>query len=435
MSAIKAFMLQKDFKPMLIIGVLFFVFGFISWANAILVPYFKIICELTASQSMMVAFAFYVSYFVMAIPSSCILNKTGFRGGMVLGLMVMCAGAIIFIPASIARTYYIFLTGLFVQAAGMTILQSAVNPYLTILGPIESAAKRISVMGICNKTAGAIAPILLIRALTTDPDEIDKATKQLSTASMEVKVSILDQLGMRLIAPYSFLAGSFILLAVMVYFSRLPEIKEKEEADGAETTDGKKSIFDFPYLILGAICVFCQSSVEVLAADSIVNYAQFHGYSFRGAKFFASYILLIMIVSYLLGAWLIPKYINQRQALQTCALIGLLLTFGIMLFQGKSSVWFLCSLGLCNALLWPAIWPLALDGLGRFTKIGSALLIMGVAGGAVTPLVYGSLSERFNLQTGYWVLWPCYLYLFYYASRGYRKGKQRQIIALKFSKN
>lgn len=408
---------------MLIVGILFFVFGFISWVNSILVPYFKIICELTALQSMMVAFAFYISYFFMAIPSSYILHKTGFRNGMVLGLFIMCAGALIFIPASTTRMYSIFLIGLFVQATGMTILQSAVNPYITILGPIESAAKRISFMGICNKAAGAMAPVVLIRAITKDPDEIDKVTAQLAVASWELKVSILDQLGLRLIAPYAFLAGAFTLLAIMIYFSPLPEIEEEEEVELTKKANGKNSIFDFPYLLLGAICVFCSASVEVLAVDSIVNYAQFQGYSFRDAKFFASYILLIMIVSYLLGIVLIPKFIRQRRVLQTCAVAGLLLTFGIVSLEGKVSVWFLCSLGLCNALLWPTIWPLAIAGLGRFTKTGSAILIMGVAGGAITPLVYGSISDHFNLQTGFWVLVPCYIYLFFYSSSGYRIGK------------
>lgn len=419
----KAFFLQKDFKPMLIIGLLFFVFGFISWVNAILVPYFKIICELTAFQSMMVAFAFYISYFVMAIPSSYILHKTGFRNGMVWGLFIMCAGALIFIPAAASRTYCLFLTGLFVQATGMTLLQSAVNPYLTILGPIESAAGRISIMGICNKAAGALAPLLLIRALTKDPDEIDKITAQLTTATVEWKVSILDQLGLRLIAPYSVLAVSFVLLALMIYYSHLPDMEEQETTGLNKISAHKKSIFDFPYLLLGAVCIFCQASVEVLAVDSIVTYAQYHGYSFREAKFFAPCILLLMIGSYLSGIVLIPKIIKQRKALQWCALTGLVLTFGLLFIQDKPSVWLLCALGLCNALLWPVIWPLAIDGLGRFTKTGSALLIMGVAGGAITPLIYGSISDHFNLQTGYWVLVPCYLYLLFYSLIGYRLGR------------
>ena len=419
-------------KPIFIIGVLFFVFGFISWINAILIPYFQIVCELSSLQSMMVAFAFYISYFVMAIPSSYLLNKTGFKNGMIIGLLIMAAGAIIFIPAAMTSTYSLFLTGLFIQATGLTILQSAANPYVTILGPIESAAKRISIMGVCSKVAGAIAPIILIRAITNNPDEIDQLKQQLIVATADVKSTILDQLGGRLIIPYMFLAVSFFALGFLIKAAHLPDVEISEE-DLVLQNEGesKTSILQYPYLLLGAFAVFCAVSVEVLSVDSIINYAQYQGYSFREAKFFATYTLIIMILSYLAGIVLIPKFIQQRKVLQLCAIAGLVISCCVMLFAGKSSVWLLSLLGLSNALLWPTIWPLAIDGLGKFTKQGSALLIMGVAGGALFPLFYGFFSDHFNPQTAYWILIPCYGFILYYATRGYRIGKENKLLVNK----
>ena len=413
-------------KPIAILGIMFFVFGFVSWINAILIPYFRMVCELTSLQSMMVAFAFYVSYFIMAIPSSYILKKTGFKNGMILGLFIMSAGAFIFIPAAMTRIYPLFLFGLFVQATGLTILQSASNPYVTILGPIESAAKRISIMGICNKVAGAIAPVILIQSITNGPDEIDQIQKQLKIVGEDARQIILNQLGTRLIIPYILMAVIFIGLGLMIRLSHLPDVDTSEDDHKvSDEKNNKTSIFQFPYLLLGAVAVFCSASVEVLAVDSIINYAQHQGYSFRDAKFFATYTLIIMILSYLIGIILIPRFIKQRKVLQICSVAGLIGTAAVILVNGQISVWFVSLLGLFNALLWPTIWPLAIDGLGKFMKQGSALLIMGIVGGAFTPLLYGAMSDVFSPQNAYAVLIPFYCFLFYYGFKGYSAGKER----------
>ncbi len=327
-------------KPIAILGIMFFVFGFVSWINAILIPYFRMVCELTSLQSMMVAFAFYVSYFIMAIPSSYILKKTGFKNGMILGLFIMSAGAFIFIPAAMTRIYPLFLFGLFVQATGLTILQSASNPYVTILGPIESAAKRISIMGICNKVAGAIAPVILIQSITNGPDEIDQIQKQLKIVGEDARQIILNQLGTRLIIPYILMAVIFIGLGLMIRLSHLPDVDTSEDDHKvSDEKNNKTSIFQFPYLLLGAVAVFCSASVEVLAVDSIINYAQHQGYSFRDAKFFATYTLIIMILSYLIGIILIPRFIKQRKVLQICSVAGLIGTAAVILVNGQISVW------------------------------------------------------------------------------------------------
>jgi glucose/galactose transporter len=415
---------RNNYRAIFIIGGLFFIFGFVSWLNAVLIPYFKLACDLTTKQAMLVAFAFYISYFVMAIPASTILKKTGLKNGMTVGLLVMAAGALIFIPAALSRTYSLFLIGLFIQATGLTILQTASNPYITILGPIESAAKRISIMGICNKVAGAIAPLILIHAITKNPDEIDHLHKLLPTLPTTQQVTILNELASRLIVPYIIMAVVLTGLGLMIRYSHLPDVEEKEDEFANDSIkNDRTSIFQFPYLILGAITIFCAVSVEVLVVDSIISYGQYMGFSFKEAKFFATYTLLIMIVSYLFGAIAIPKFIRQKRVLQLSAITGLIFSVMAILIAGKTSVWFICLLGLSNALLWPSIWPLAIDGLGKFTKKGSALLIMGVIGGAITPLLYGYISDKASPQQGYWLLIPCYIFILFFALKGYKMGK------------
>ncbi len=416
---------SKSVGPMIIIGSLFFVFGFVTWVNSLLIPYFKLTCALTVKEAMLVAFAFYISYFVMAFPSSFILEKTGYKNGMMLGLFVMAAGAMIFIPAATTRAYSIFLFGLFIEAAGLTLLQTAANPYITILGPIESAASRISIMGVCNKVAGAIAPLLLVGALIKNPDEIDQVKAQLLTMTPRQQTVILDDLSSRLIMPYSVIGVVLIGLGLLIKLSRLPDIND-ETANTASSSEAglqTKKLFQHKHLLLGAVAIFCAVGVEVLAVDSIINYAQYTGLSFRDAKYFATWTLLIMVISYCIGIFAIPKIIKQKNALMLSAIIGILFTILTLLIKGPASVWFVALLGLGNALLWPAIWPLSLEGLGKLTSKGSALLIMGVVGGGISPLLYGAISDAANPQIAYGILIPLYLFILYFSISGYKTGK------------
>jgi glucose/galactose transporter len=413
----------NKYGPMITIGSLFFVFGFVTWINSVLIPYFKLVCELSVKEAMLVTFAFYISYLLMAFPSSYILKRTGYKNGMMLGLFVMAAGAFIFLPAANTREYSIFLIGLFVEATGLTLLQTAANPYVTILGPIESAASRISIMGVCNKVAGAIAPLLLVGAVVKNPNEIDEVQQRLTTVSAEQQDMILNDLSARLVIPYLVIGLVLIGLGLVIKFTKLPNIDD--EAANKNTAQGEKeNLWQHTHLILGAIAIFCSVGVEVLAVDSIINYAQFTGLSFREAKYFATYTLMTMIVSYIIGIFAIPKIISQRKALLISALLGIALTVLTILIKGPASVWFIAMLGLGNALLWPAIWPLSLEGLGKATSKGSALLVMGAVGGAITPLLYGTISDATNPQVAYWVLLPFYLFILYFAAAGYKAGKK-----------
>lgn len=411
-----------------IIGLLFFIFGFVSWVNAILIPYFKIACELTHFKAYLVTFAFYISYFIMSVPSSFLLKKTGFKKGMMIGFWVMALGAFIFVPAALTRTYEIFLIGLFTIGAGLAVLQTAANPYITVLGPKESAAQRISIMGICNKGAGIIAPLLFAAVVlkATDTDLF----AQLATMSEGEKDAALDAFIRRVILPYTCVGAVLFGLGLMVRYSPLPEIDtEHETPEVASANMNRKSIFQFPHLILGALAIFLHVGTQVIAIDTIIGYADSMNVPLLEAKAFPSYTLFATICGYILGIITIPKYISQVTALRVCTVLGTIFTLLIVYTQGQVaflghvtdiSIWFVVLLGLANSLVWPGIWPLALDGLGKFTKLGASVMIMGLCGNAIVPLFYGYLADQYDVRQAYWVLFPCYLYLVFYAVYGHR---------------
>lgn len=412
----------------LIIGVLFFIFGFISWINAILIPYFKIACELTNFESYLVAFAFYISYLVMSVPSSFLLKKIGFKKGIMIGFWVMAAGAFVFVPAAYSRTYEIFLIGLFTIGTGLSILQTAANPYITVLGPTESAAQRIGIMGICNKGAGILAPLIFAAIILKASDT--ELFNALGSMTEVEKNAALDELIRRVMVPYAIVGTVLVVLGLAVRFSPLPEINtEKESAELAAANMGKTNIFHFPHLILGAVAIFLHVGTQVIAIDTIIGYANSMQISLLEAKVFPSYTLFATICGYILGIIFIPKFVSQVTVLKLCTILGLIFTLMIIFANGQVtflghtadvSIWFIVLLGLANSMVWAGIWPLALDGLGRYTKLGASVLIMGLCGNALLPLVYGSLADAFNVRSAYWILFPCYLYLAFYAFYGYR---------------
>lgn len=360
----------------------------------------------------------------MALPSAWVLEKTGYKKGMSLGLIVMAVGAVIFIPAAYSRTYELFLIGLFVQGTGLALLQTASNPYVVVLGPAESAAKRISIMGICNKVAGVLAPIVLGAVLFTSGDNLIESVDILQGAE---KAAALNELAQRVVNPYLIMMVVLIILAALVYFSSLPEVDaDAEDEELAKSNLNKKSVFQFPHLFLGTFALFLYVGVEVIAGDTIISYAnEAHGIPLSEAKFFASFTLGAMIIGYVVGIFTIPKYITQENALKVSAILGLVFGLIAIFGDGIVSVTAIALLGIANALVWPAIWPMALAGLGRFTKVGSSFLIMAIAGGAVLPPVYGYFAD-FDPQQAYWILIPCYLYILFFATKGYKIGRPTQ---------
>lgn len=415
--------------PMLICCALFFILGFVTWANGSLIPFAKKAFDLeTDLQAYLVTFASYIAYFFLAIPSSWMLKKIGFHNGLVVSLVILGLGSLLFVPAAEKSSYTLFLTAIFVQGSGMALLQTAVNPYLSIIGPIDSAAQRISIAGFCNKTAGIVAPVVLSTLLLKGANA---AETRLAQAASEVeKQSILNELLQQLHAPYIALAVVLTLFAIVLKFAKLPEVNmEEDEVSEKSSPVSGKTIFDFPHLFLGALAIFFCVAVEVMAGDIIGTYARELGsvpHVFRDNA--TAFTLGFMLVGYLIGIITIPRFISQQAALRVCTSVGILFTVLSVFTTGVISFWFVALLGLANSLMWPAIFPLGIKGLGKFTKTGSAIMIMGIAGGAIWPLVYGFMKDKLHIDFQHAFLYavlPGYLYITYFAAKGHKVLKKR----------
>lgn len=405
-----------------IIGALFFIFGFVTWLNGPLITFSQLAFDLDEVNAFLVLTVFFLSYFFLAIPSSWILKATGMKKGIAVGLFVMAIGAVLFGEFATQRWYPGALGGLFVIGAGLAVLQTAANPYISILGPIESAAQRIAVMGICNKLAGVLAPVV-IGALVMQG--IGDLSTQVAAADAATKEELLNEFAAKIHTPYLAMAGLLALLAVGVLFSPLPEIKATE-VNAESDAQGRDSLFKYPHLWLGALCIFTYVGVEVLAGDAIGTYGRGFDLPLDETKFFTSFTLVAMLVGYIVGLVVIPRYISQESYLKWSAVLGIVFAFGAFLTEGYVSVGFVAALGFANAMMWPAIFPLAIKGLGRFTELGSAILIMGIAGGAIIPRLFAILKQHYDFQLVFLALVvPCYLYILYFALRGHRAGAAR----------
>ena len=397
---------QSYLGPLLIIGALFFVFGFVTWVNSVLITFFKQAFNLSSFQSTLVAFAFFISYTIMAIPSSAVLKRTGFKNGMSIGLVTMAIGTLIFVPAAKAVSYPMFLVGLFIIGIGLTVLQTASNPYATILGPRESAAQRISFLGIANKLAGICSQFIFGGLLLSGANEV------INAASLE-----------KVVTPYLILTGVLIVLAGLIRFSNLPEVSEEQDDISADATAMHSSIWQFPNLVLGVLALFCYVGAEVITGDLIISYGHAIGFSNDEAKHFTTYTLIGLLVGYMLGIIMIPRFISQQKALLYGMILALALTVSALLTNGFASVLSIALMGFAISPVWPAVWPLALNRLGKFTKLGSALLIMGISGGALLPLLHGYLTDAVSPKMAYALLLPLFGYILYYAISGHKKTK------------
>lgn len=422
---------KNYYLSMLILGGLFFIFGLVSWVNTILIPYFKFTCDLSIVQSYLVTFAFYIAYLLMSIPSSILLNKIGYKRGMMIGLWIMSIGSLLFLPAAYFRTYSIFLGGLFLLGIGLAILQSAANPYVTIIGNKESAASRLSFVGTFNKLAGILANLIFAAVVMGESDKTIMAAIKSGLYVGQAKTEALDQLIRSVMMPYAVLAGVLFIFGFIVRYSVLPEIDTKSKNAEIVTSGGSKtSIIQYPHLILGAFAIFFHVGSQMIGLASIINYAGTMGLNLETqAKAFPSYTMSLTLVGYLLGMFIIPKLISQKNALIICTIAGLILSL-LVIFVHKQvvffgihadiSIWFLVLMGLPNALIYAGIWPLAIDRLGKFTNLGSALLVMGLSGSAIMPLLYSIIAEKSDMITAYWVLIPCFIYLIFYATKGHK---------------
>jgi MFS transporter, FHS family, L-fucose permease len=417
-------------KPLIIIVALFFIFGFVTWANGTLIPFFKLSFGLSNTQAFFVTFASYIAYFFLALPSSWILKQLGFKNGIIVGLFILGLGSLVFIPAAQSKSFPLFLTGIFIQGAALALLQTAANPYLSIIGPIESAAKRISIAGIFNKFAGMIVPVIMGSLFLKNAAEIEQ---KIATATGIEKETILNDVLSRVNTPYIVLAIIFSVFAIIIKYTHLPEVEVEEDVvdENSGETIKHTSIFQFPHLFLGAFCIFVYVAAEVMAGDIISVYGKALGIAPDTAKYLTSVTLFSMLIGYVIGIFTIPKYMSQQKALRICAILGIVFcTLAFLTVSSQYSVLFIALLGLSNSLMWPAIFPLGINHLGKFTKTGSAIMIMGIAGGAIWPLLYGYLSDLpeqgglgIPFHTAFYIaILPCYLFILYFAIKGHKVG-------------
>jgi len=410
---------RSNLGPMLIIGTLFFIFGFFTWLNGPLITFVKLAFQVEDVYAFLVPSAFYLSYLFLSLPASMVLRHTGMKRGMALGLLVMAVGAAMFGQFVSMRVFAGALTSLFVIGAGLSLLQTASNPYISILGPIDSAAQRIAFMGICNKAAGVLAPVLFGILVLSGIGDLDQ---QLQAADPATRELLLNTLAAKIHMPYMAMAAVLAVLAVWIARSSLPEI-EPASANVA-TGDARSGIFHFPHLWLGVLCLFVYVGVEVMAGDAIGTYGAGFHLPLDRTKFFTAFTLTAMLIGYLAGLLLIPRFVSQQRYLAISAVLGVLFSLGAYLTHGYVSVGFVAALGFANAMMWPAIFPLAIKGLGSLTERGSALLIMAIAGGAVVPQLFVHLKQYVDFQLAFALLMvPCYLYILYYGLAGHRVGQ------------
>lgn len=406
----------------MLIGVLFFVFGFVTWLNGPLITFVKLAFRLDDVSAFLVPMAFYMSYVFLALPAAAILRRIGMKRGMTLGLFVMAAGAIAFGQFAFMRIFPGALCGLFVIGGGLAILQTAANPYISIIGPMETAARRIAVMGICNKVAGILAPIVIGTMVLRGVGEFDAAVRAAPTEA--ARQLLLDGFAARIHGPYLIMAGILGLMGLLVLGSPLPDIRT-QNAGGSSLAD-HRGIRHFPHLWLGVLCLFLYVGVEVMAGDAIGAYGQAFGLPVERTAFFTSFTLAAMLVGYLAGLVLVPRFVSQQRYLAGCAILGGTLVVCACLTRGYVSVGFVAALGFAHAMMWPAIFPLAINGLGRHTETGSAMMIMAICGGAIMPQLFAVLKQHAPFQLVFLSLMlPAYAYILFFAVRGYRVGSER----------
>jgi glucose/galactose transporter len=338
----------------------------------------------------------------------------------------MALGAAAFGEFATRRWYPGALGGLFTLGGGLALLQTAINPYVSILGPIDGAARRIALMGICNKAAGIAAPLVLGALVLGGIGDLATTLQGATGAARE---ALLNGFAAKIHAPYLAMAALLLAAAFAILRSPLPDLKVADANPDTEVA-GQRSIFSFPHLWLGVLCLFVYVGVEVMAGDAIGAYGRAFGLPLDQTKFFTAITLAAMLAGYVSGLVLTPMPFSQQTYLQGSALLGVGLVAGAFLTRGYVSVGFVAALGFANAMMWPAIFPLAIKGLGRATETGSALLVMGIVGGAIIPQAFAILKQTYNFQ---WVfaglMAPAYLYIFLYAWRGYRAGQRAPVAA------
>jgi glucose/galactose transporter len=397
--------------PLIIVGVMFFAIGFALGINSYLVPLLNKALQISSGESYLVIAATFSAFLIFSYPASMVIKRIGYKNTMAISFLMFAVGFYLFIPSARLENLPLFLLASFISGMGNAFLQASVNPYITILGPMESAARRMSIMGIANKLAWPISPLFLALVINKSVDDV-----RLTDINL----------------PFYIIIGTFILLGILAYFSGLPEVKAAgEDSDNVEEAPfaaGKTSIFQFPHLILGSITLFLYVGAETISLGTLVDYAV--SLNLPNADLYAWIAPVGMTIGYICGVAFIPKYLSQSNALLISAVVALLGSLLVVFTPAVISIWFVFFMALGCALMWPALWPLAIADLGKFTKAGSSMLVTAIVGGAVVPTIYGFLKDAFGAQNAYWITVPCFLFILYYAISGHKIRTTHQKMVL-----
>jgi glucose/galactose transporter len=400
--------------PMLILGVLYFVIGFGVGISGFLTPFLKDALHLTVTQSYLIPVAVFSAFIIFGAPAGWVVKKAGYKKSIVFALLIMSIGMFLFVPSANTKSLSTFLLALYIIGIGKTLLQASINPYVTIIGPQESAASRMCLMGILNKLAWWLSPIFLGIFLNLNNVQL-------------AQVSV----------PFYIVTFILMTLAVFMYFAPLPEVKAVGESDTKEKNSVSKiklSVLQFPHLLLGVFTLFFYIGIEVLPMVSIIGFAKtIYGQTASNLESFSKYVPIGMFVGYIFGLLMIPKKITQANALTLFSFIGIIAALCVILLPGKIAIYSLAAIGFANSIMWGAIWPLAIADLGNFTKTGSSYMVMSLVGAAIIPFVFGYLIDFFktsefatttNYQNAYWIFIPAYLFILFFGTIGYKVRKK-----------
>ncbi len=412
--------------PMVLAGAMFFILGCITWLNGAITPFLQQMLELTPLQASFIISSFYIAVTITGIPSAMLIKRVGYKNGMAIGCTIMAASSLLYIPAAKLQMIEIFLFSQLLIGVGQTVLQTAVNPYVIKMGPEKSAAVRVCIMGLLNKFAGVIVPIafaaVVVSGVVADGEALTQAQKDVMANS--------------LILPYIAIASLIFVFALFAKFSPLPDLVFEDSSSSSAKGELKEAL-SHPHLVLGVVGIALYVAVEVIAADTIGSYALAIGIADYSVM--TSYTMTCMLIGYAIGIALIPRFMSQQNALVMSGIAGLVTVAAVVFGSNESFVLanifltpfggpqlpdpLLCIalLGFANAMVWPAIWPLALAGLGRLTGTASGLLIMGIAGGALGPLLIGLGNVAgLGAQGAYALMIPSYLFILFYALKGHK---------------
>jgi FHS family L-fucose permease-like MFS transporter len=405
----------------LIVTALFFIWGFLTCLNDILVPHLKSIFDLSYTRVMLIQFAFFSAYFFFSLPWSRFVNRIGYQRTMVVGLLTMACGAFLFLPAASAASFPLFLAALLILAAGITGLQVAANPYVNLLGKPEMASSRLDLTQAFNSLGTAIAPriggLLILSATPLAVEQVRQlAPKALQAYRVQQAASVN--------LPYTVIGIALILLAVLIGTSRLPQIETATSRSGDK---GKDSVWKHPNLLFGAIAIFAYVGAEVSIGSFLVNYfalPEIAGFNARTAAGFVSFYWAGAMIGRFVGAPLLGR-VKPGSILALCAIVAAGLASAAMILSGLTAMWCILAVGLFNSIMFPTIFSLGVAELGSLTGNASGILNMAIVGGAILPLMQGVIADHIGIHHAFFVPVICYLYILFYALRGSKPNSER----------